>query len=263
MDFKEKTILITGASTGIGKALAIELSKINCNLILIARRIELLEELKEQLSENKAKIIVFKCDVSNKLEVENTCAKISAQYDFIDIAILNSGFGVRVVPEKFNSEHAEQTFGANIFGIIYWVEQLLPKYLDKNKGMIVGVSSLADVRGYSGSGFYCASKAAASKYLEGLAVELKSYGIDVLTVRPGFVKTPMTDKNEFPMPFLMSPEKAAKIIASGIAKKKRYIQFPWQIVWLTRIVDLIPNALYEYMAKKDYEKKRRVENAHK
>jgi short-subunit dehydrogenase len=263
MKFENKTILITGASTGIGKALAIELSKIDCNLLLIARRIELLKQLKTDLENRPANISVYQCDVSKKSEVKKTFIQISETHDFVDIAILNSGFGVRVIPEEYNSQHAEETFGANVFGIIYWVEQLLPKYIEKKTGLIAGVSSLADVRGYSGSGFYCASKAAASKYLEGLAIELDGYGINILTVRPGFVKTPMTDKNEFPMPFLMSPEKAAEIILKGISRKRRYIQFPWQIVWLTRIVEFIPNWLFELMSRKDYKKKRRAENENK
>lgn len=260
MNLEEKTILITGASTGIGKALAGELSKIKCSLLLVARRIELLQELQKELAGNPASIHVYKCDVSEKPEVVATAKLIKDKFDFVDVAILNSGFGVRVVPEEYNSLHAEQTFGANVFGIIYWVEQLLPDYLKRRSGTIVGVSSMADARGYSGSGFYCASKSAASTYLEGLAIELTGYNVDVITVRPGFVKTPMTDKNEFSMPFLMSADEAAKKILKGIRKGKRYIQFPWQIVWLTRLVELVPNFLYEYMAKKDYEKKRQSAN---
>ena len=109
----------------------------------------------------------------------------------------------------------------------------------------VGVSSLADSKGYSKSGFYSASKAAATIYLEGLRTELIDYNVKVLTVRPGFVKTLMTDKNEFKMPFMMSTEKAAKIIIAGIEKEKRMIQFPWQMVLITRLIPSIPSSLYE------------------
>jgi len=248
MNFENKTILVTGASTGIGKAIAQKLLNENCRLILIARRSELVKEYVEaSLAKNKSPLII-KCDVSKKDEVAAAYKLVKEKYDGIDIAILNAGVGHTVKPQNYNSYYAEQILGANFFGIIYWVEQLLPEYLKSKAGMIVGVSSLADNRGFSGSGFYCASKAAASIYLEGLRVELKSFGIKVLTVKPGFVKTPMTDQNKFKMLFLLQAEKAAEIIIEGIKKEKRIIQFPWQMVLLTKLVGLIPGSIYEYFA---------------
>jgi len=249
MNFKNKVVLITGASTGIGKELAIALSKIDCKLILIARRIELVEELvKDISSESKAEFLTLKCDVSKKEEVADAYKKTISKFGRMDVAILNAGFGENMQVEEYNSELAETTFGANVFGIIYWVEQLLPDFLKRKDGMIVGVSSLADNRGFSESGFYCASKAATSIYLEGLSVELKSKNIKVITVKPGFVKTPMTDKNDFEMPMLMEPDKAAKIIISGIENEKRTIQFPFPIVLASKLIGLVPNWLYEFLA---------------
>lgn len=239
MNFTDKVILITGASSGIGRELAIQLSKNNIKLALVARRENL---LKDFTNDN---VIAVKCDVSKKDEVESAYKQIIEKFGKIDIAILNAGYSVRMKVEDFDSELAEHIFGANIFGIIYWVEQLIPDMIKRNEGMIVGVSSLADSKGYSKSGFYSASKAAATTYLEGLGSELIKYNIKVLTVRPGFVKTPMTDKNEFHMPLLMSPEKAATIILRGIEKEKRMIQFPWQIVVASRLIPLIPNWIFE------------------
>ena len=114
--------------------------------------------------------------------------------------------------------------------------------------MIVGVSSLADARGYAQSGFYCSSKSAATKLLESVRVELKPHNIKVLTVKPGFVKTPMTDKNEFHMPFLMDVDKAAKIILKGIKKEKRIIQFPFPIVISSRLIRILPNFLFDWLS---------------
>jgi len=250
MNFENKTILITGASTGIGKAVAQKLLNENCRIILIARRSVLVKEYVDASLIKKNAPLIIKCDVSKKDEVASAYKLIKEKYERIDIAILNAGVGHTVTTKNYNSFYAEQTFGANFFGIIYWVEQLLPEYLKSRAGMIVGVSSLADNRGFSGSGFYCASKAAASIYLEGLRVELKSFGIKVLTVKPGFVKTPMTDQNKFKMPFLLPADKAAQIIIDGIKKEKRIIQFPWQTVMLTKIVGLIPGSIYEYFASK-------------
>ncbi|MCX6175041.1 MAG: SDR family NAD(P)-dependent oxidoreductase [Ignavibacteriales bacterium] len=250
MNFNNKVVLITGASTGIGKAIAVKLLEANCKLVLTARRTELIEKYLHQSLITNNQPLILKCDVSKKEEVVSAYNKIKEKFEKVDVAILNAGIGHNVTVENYNSRFAEETFGANIFGIVYWVEQLLPEFVKSKEGMIVGVSSLADNRGYSGSGFYGASKAAASIYLEGLRVELKRYGINVITVKPGFVKTPMTDQNKFKMPLLMSAEKAAYIIIDGIKKEKRVIQFPWQMVLLTRFVGCLPGRLYEWLAMK-------------
>lgn len=239
MNFNNKIILLTGASTGIGRELANQLSKQNVKLVLVARRVNLVEDL---VCEN---IISIKCDVSKKEEVISAYNQVIEKFGKIDVAILNAGYADRMTVEDYNSELAETIFGANVFGIIYWTEQLIPDFIKRKDGMIVGVSSLADNKGYSKSGFYSASKAAATIYLEGLSAELRNYNVRVLTVRPGFVKTPMTDKNEFDMPFIMETPKAAKIILDGIKKEKRMIQFPWQLVFLTRFLPFIPNWIFE------------------
>jgi len=241
MYFENKTILITGASTGIGKEIAILLAKKNVNLALVARRVNLLNDL----IDNYKNVIAIKCDVSNKMEVASANKKIINKFGKVDIAILNAGYAERMEVGNYDSQLAETIFGANVFGLIYWIELLLPAMINRKSGLIVGVSSLADNRGYSKSGFYSASKAAATIYLEGLRAELRSYNVKVLTVRPGFVKTPMTDKNEFSMPFLMDAKKAAKKIITGIRKEKQMIQFPWQIVFITRLIQIIPNWLIE------------------
>ena len=251
MDLKNKVILITGASTGIGRQIVKDLSKINCKIAFAARRIDLLNELADELKDqSSAELLPIKCDVGKKDEVIAAYNEVVNKYGKIDIAILNAGYSVRMSVKDYNSEAAEQIFGANVFGIIYWVERLLPDFIKRKDGMIVGVSSLADSKGYSKSGFYSASKAAATIYLEGLAAELRNYNVKVLTVRPGFVKTPMTDKNEFDMPLIMSTEKASKIIITGIEKEKRMIQFPWLLVWATRLVRFVPNWLFERLESK-------------
>ncbi len=248
LKFNNRVVLVTGASSGIGKAIVVQLAKENCKLVLLARRIELLEQLSNELHLTNDQSLIIKCDVSKKEDVAYAYGLIKEKFGGVDIAILNAGYGHEVTVENYNSRFAEDTFGSNIFGIVYWVEQLLPKFVEKKEGVIVGVSSLADNRGFSGSGFYCASKAAASIFLEGLRVELKSYGIKVITVKPGFVRTPMTDKNRFKMPLLMEPEQAALNILDGIKKEKRIIQFPWQMVFLTWLVGMLPGSFYEWLA---------------
>jgi len=226
---------------------------ISCKLVLVARRVELLEDLVLQLSPNsKAEFLSIRCDVSKKDEVTETYGKIANKFERIDVAILNAGIGKNMKVDEYNSELAEDIFGANVFGIIYWIEQLLPVFLKRKEGMIVGISSLADNRGYSGSGFYCPSKAAASIYLEGLRVELKDHNVKVITVKPGFVKSPMTDKNDFKMPFLMETNKSAEIIIEGIKKEKRIIRFPLPTVIGSKLVSYMPSWLYEFLSYKQF-----------
>ena len=122
--------------------------------------------------------------------------------------------------------------------------------MERREGIIVGVSSLAEVRGFPKSGFYNASKSAASLLLESLRIELKPFGVKVITVKPGFVRTPMTDKNEFHMPFLMDLDDATNIIIKGLRKEKKVIQFPLPIVFGAKIMKLLPNRLFDYLMSK-------------
>ena len=248
MNFNDKVILITGASTGIGKELATQLSGIKCSLVLLARRSELLDDLKTQLKSGKANIKTYKCDVADPDEVSKVFTSLKDELGKIDIAILNAGVGSKSSAEDYSYENAKNTFDVNVLGIVNCVENLLPDFIKRKAGMIVGVSSLADSRGWQGSGFYCASKAAATILLENLRVELKPFNIKVITVKPGFVETPMTEKNKFPMPFLMSAEKAAKIIIDGIKKEKRIIQFPLPTVLLSKFMRIVPDFLFEYIS---------------
>lgn len=250
MNLKNKTILITGTSSGIGKALALKLLAYECNLVLISRRQDLINEYIGKFPNIKSNVLIQKCDVGNKKEVSEAYENIKRKFRNVDLVILNAGVSHRIKPGKYDSKLAEEIFGTNVLGIIYWVEQILPDFLERRSGVVAGVSSLADNRGYSGSGFYSASKAAVSNYLEGLRIELAPYNISVVTIKPGFVNTPMNDKNEFWMPWLMNPGRAAEIIIRGLEKKKQIIQFPLPLVLLTKLIGIFPSSLYYHLAKR-------------
>ena len=251
MNLNNKVILITGASTGIGKAMAKLLAKENCSLALIARRGELLDELTGQIKTENTNIKTFVCDVAKPGEVKKVFTEVREHFKKIDIAILNAGVGSKSSAEDYKYENAKNTFDVNVLGIVNCVENLLPDFIKCKDGIIVGVSSLADSRGWQGSGFYCASKAAATILLENLRAELKPFNIKVITVKPGFVETPMTANNKFPMPFLMSAEKAARIIIGGIKKEKRIIQFPLPTVLGSKLMRVVPDSLFEYISIKN------------
>ncbi len=249
MTFEKKTILVTGASSGIGKAIGEKLLQIDCNLILTARQNEKIENWVSQLNNKNARVLVLKNDVANKKNVAEVFAKIGETFGNIDVAILNSGIGKSVSPQNFSSLVAEEIINTNFLGVIYWIELLLPQMLKNKKGIIAPVSSLADNRGYSGSGFYCASKAALSIFSEGLVIDLAKFGIKVITIKPGFVKTPMTDQNKFKMPFMISAEKAADKIINGIKNEKNIVQFPLPTVLGAKFIGLFPNWFYRLISK--------------
>ncbi|MHB1688051.1 MAG: SDR family NAD(P)-dependent oxidoreductase [Ignavibacteriaceae bacterium] len=248
-ELKNKNILLTGASSEIGLELAKLLAKENCNLALLARRKEVIDEQIINFEKSTGKIVSIKCDVTKKDEVKSAVSEIKNVFGKIDAAILNSGVSLPQNIKSFSSKSAEETFNVNVMGLYYFVEELIPGMIANKNGLIVGVSSLADGRGFPKSGTYCASKAAATTFLESLRIELKKYNVKVITVKPGFVKTPMTDKNNFKMPFLMGVEKAAKIIINGIKKEKRIIQFPLPTVAGAKILRLLPDSLFEFIAR--------------
>jgi short-subunit dehydrogenase len=256
MNLQQSVVLLTGASSGIGYSLAKLLPKENCSLALVARRKNLLDELVEEIGPAQKKIKTYKCNVSVTSEVKEAYNQIKNDFGKVDLAILNAGVSGRTEINNFSSELSKEILGANVFGISNWVDVLLPDLLNRKTGTIVGVSSIADLKGFPKSGLYNASKAAASVFLESLRIELKPYNIKVVTVRPGFVRTPMTDKNEFYMPLLMSAEKAAKIILKGIKKEKKIIQFPFLMVLSAGLIRLLPKSLFEYLAGKQLPKRK-------
>jgi short-subunit dehydrogenase len=250
MNLTNKTILITGASSGIGYALAKQFADEGCNLILLARRKDTLDSLAEELESEQNHILTYKCDIRNRNEVQNVFHNIRERNVSIDVGILNSGVGLKSPVEDFNSDKADETFQVNVLGMIYCIEELLKDFLPRKNGMLVGVSSISDVRGFPTNGFYCASKAAASTLLESMRIELKQHNIKVINVRPGFVSTPMVSKNKFKMPFLMDAAKAAGIIINGIRKEKRIIEFPIGTVLGGKLLRVLPNSIFDFIFSK-------------
>ncbi len=246
LEIKGKNIYISGGSRGIGRALAIESAVNGANVFIAARDNQKLTDLSREISEKfGVKSSYSFCDVSDKNSVMESINQALAFLSKIDIAILNAGIGGSEKIAEFDSNNLQKIFEVNVFGIAHALEFLIPGMKENGSGIIAGISSMADVRGFPGSASYSSSKSALSMLLESARIEMKRYNVDVLTVRPGFVKTDMTDQNDFEMPFLMQPEKAAKIIMDGIRKKKRIIAFPKQMALLTGLVKIIPSWIFE------------------
>jgi short-subunit dehydrogenase len=232
-----KRAIITGASSGIGHALAHELTRRGWKLALLARRADLLNELAKELG---AEAVV--CDVTDKAAVRDAVQTLGGTFD---LAIANAGLSIPGHATKFKLDEAEEIMRVNYLGMLYLFDAVIPSMVERKTGRFVGVASIAGLRGIPAAGPYSASKAAMQAFLEAARVELKPYGVGVTIVNPGFIATPMTAKNRFRMPFLMQPDRAARIIADGIESGKRVVEFPWQMSRIMRLARLLPDAVYD------------------
>jgi short-subunit dehydrogenase len=238
-------VVLIGASQGIGKSLAFEYASTGAKLVLLSRNIEAIKEISDKINSTGGQSFYKECDVSSPGQVKEGIEFAVNTLGTIDTAIINSGVGSPEWMDNFTSEEFKRVYGVNIFGLAHAFECLLPIMKKQGYGKIAGVSSMADSRGYPGSAAYCSSKAAASIFLESARIQLKKFNIRVISVKPGFVRTAMTDKNEFYMPFLMKPEKAARIIRKGIDRGRSVVQFPFPIVLLTWFVRFLPNWIFD------------------
>lgn len=238
--------IITGASSGIGLALARELAQRGWDLALLARRGDLLEAVAEELRARGRRVSVAACDVADGDAVRSAVQKAESELGgSFDLAIANAGISVPSHAASFSASEAEHLLRVNIFGVLYLYDAVIPSMIEKGAGRFSAVASIAGLRGLPTSGPYSASKAAVQAFLEAARIELADYGVGVSIVNPGWVRTPLTAKNRFPMPFLMEPEESAVVIADGLERGDRLIEFPRPMSLLMRVVRLLPDALYE------------------
>jgi len=250
VDWTEKTFLITGASSGIGEALAVELGRRGAGVGLLARREEVLREVAAKVETAGGRALAVAVDVRDAGGVKAATAKVSEHFGRVDVLIANAGIGEITLAREFDIEVVTNILSVNLLGAMNSVAAVLPEMIARGNGQIVGVSSLAAYRGMPGSGAYCASKAALSTFFESLRTELRPRNIFVTTIHPGFVDTPMTRGRNQPMPFLVEPERAAKMMLRAIEARRRTYNFPWQLAAWARLGQLLPDALYDRMLAK-------------
>ena len=178
-------------------------------------------------------------------EVGAAVTRTEAELGPVDVALANAGVGTPMPMKKIEAKAIARTMRVNFEGCTNVYAAVVPGMIERGRGRIVGVSSIAGFRGLPASGPYSASKAALTVMLESMRLELKGRGISVTAVHPGFVRTPMTDSNPFKMPFIVEPDRAARIIVKGVMRGKRQVEFPWQLVWLTRMARAMPDWMYD------------------
>jgi short-subunit dehydrogenase len=246
-------IIITGASSGIGQALAKEYDKQGVVIGLLARRKDKLIELQKTLS---CKSLIFSVDVTDLAQCRWAAEEFMALYGTPDIVIANAGISSGTLTENFSDlETFKKIIDTNLTGVTHTFYPFIQPFKKRGSGHFVGISSVAGIRGLPGAGAYSASKAALTNYLESLRIELSSANINVTTIAPGYIKSPMTDENDFSMPFLMPTHKAARSMIKAIKAKKKYAIIPWQINFIGRIMYLLPISIWDWLAKKAPRKK--------
>jgi len=237
----KKTIWITGGSTGIGKALAIKFSNKGWNVAISARRVELLNELSNQ-HEN---ITAFPLDVTNKIKCNEVFNQIINKYTNLDICFFSTGTWNPKKEKDIDVEQIEEVFKVNFFGTVNSIKAVEQFFKNQKSGIIAIVSSIAGYRGLPNSTGYGPSKSALNNLAESLYFDFKRFNVRVCLVSPGFIKTPMTDKNDFKMPFLKTPEYAANKIYDGLINKDNFeIHFPKVLTVMLKILSFLPSKIY-------------------
>ncbi len=242
IELRDKTIWITGASSGIGYELALQLAD-QGNFVIASARNQ--EQLASLVAHSPKRIVALPADISDSTTRPLIKDKLSEITDSIDILIMSAGVVGYDDNLLFSDEMYQYVFGANFFGLVNTMAIARP-FLDKSqqRAYVVGVSSMSMMIAFPRAQAYGASKAAADYFLHSLCIDLPQRHYDVSIVRPGFIKTTMTDENDFPMPFLMTAEVAAKRIISGMKKRKRLIEFPRRLGWLIRVISWFPSLWY-------------------
>jgi NAD(P)-dependent dehydrogenase (short-subunit alcohol dehydrogenase family) len=247
--WKNKVVFLTGASSGIGEALAIELSKRGAILGLLARREQLLHDLVEKCETNNSRTRYFACDITDESAVKRAAEKLRGEFGKIDVLIANAGIGgAAKSAETLTPADFRRVIETNLIGAVNSVSAVLPQMIERGSGHLVAVSSLAGFRGLPKSAAYSASKAGMTAYFESVRLDVQHRGVAVTIIQPGFIKTPLTSGRSNKMPFLMELDNAIPLFLGAIEKKKKFAAFPWQLATIVRAGRIFPAWLYDRIA---------------
>ena len=237
------TVFITGASSGIGESLARHYASRGYQVGLVARRKEFLESLAAILQPRPA---TYALDVRDARALKEAAADFIARFGVPEIVIANAGVSRGTLTEIEDDLKAfQEIMDINVMGMVNTFHPFVVPMRDARKGTLVGIASVAGFRGIPGGGAYSASKSAAITYCESLRVELRCSGVSVVTICPGYIRTPMTAVNKFKMPFLIDVDEAVKRFARAIEAKTSFTVIPWTMGIAARVLRIVPNGLYD------------------
>lgn len=249
-DWTQKVVFITGASSGIGRALAIELGKRGAAVGLLARRAEALKELVGEVEQAGGRALALSCDVRDALAVRAAADALREHFGRIDVLVANAGIATIGHITQVSAEEVSDVMSINVIGAANSVAAVLPEMVKQGSGHLVAISSLAAYRGVPKSAAYCASKAAVSAFFESARVDLRGTGVDVSIIHPGFIKTPLTAGRKAEMPYLMELDDATQKIIRAIEERRKSYAFPWQLASIVRAAMLFPIPLYDRIVSK-------------
>ncbi|MBO6520291.1 MAG: SDR family NAD(P)-dependent oxidoreductase [Rhodospirillales bacterium] len=237
------SILITGASSGIGRALALELAGPGVLLAITGRDAARLSNVERELRDRGAEVIARTIDVTDRQSMSQLVADME-QHTPIDLAVANAGISSGAGAGSGDDDMTRDVFAVNLAGVLNTILPALVPMRSRHSGHVAIVSSVAGFRGLPSAPAYSASKVAVKAWGEAIRPELEHDGISLSLIYPGFVESRITDKNKFRMPFLMPTEKAGQIVARGLARRKKTIAFPWQMVWLMKALAALPSPIF-------------------
>jgi len=263
MDFKNKVVLITGASSGIGKETAKQFAIRGSHVILVARRKHRLEQIAEDLKKFNTSILVCECDIANKVEVEEMSKIVLEKFDSIDILVNNAGFAIYGSVYDLTIEEIESQMQTNYFGMIYCIKNFLPSMIKKKSGHIVNVASVAASIGLPGIASYCASKVAMLGFSEGLKNELRGIGIGITVVSPIMVRTEFFNQPSFEKipkysPISISDKTVAKAILRAANSPRLEIIVPATargVIWIKNSFPYLINPILSFAFRKQFNSK--------
>jgi len=242
-----QSVFITGASSGIGSALASHYAQQGATLGLVARRGDQLKALAATLSGEGAKqVFCYPLDVTDTAALRSAAESFIAEVGAPDIVIANAGVSSGTLTECAEDlDIIKRIFAVNLHGMAATFSPFIAAMKQRGRGRLVGIASVAGIRGLPGAEAYSASKSAAITYLESLRLELRSSGIKVVTIAPGYIETPMTAINPYRMPFLLPADEAARRFARAIERGSSYTVIPWQMGIVAKLLRILPNWLYD------------------
>jgi len=242
----QKLVLITGASSGLGQALALQYLHQGYRLALVARRTDVVESWLEPYQINAERYQIYSADVSDPDQMAGLARRCMEQQGVPDVVIANAGISIGVdTARRDDLDVMARILATNVMGVAATLGPFMQAMVARGSGTLVGIGSVAGIRGLPGHGAYCASKAAVISYCESLRGELRSSGVKVVTLCPGYIATPLTANNGYSMPFLMQPEVFAQKAYQAIEAGASYRVIPWQMGVVAKLLRLLPNAVFD------------------
>jgi short-subunit dehydrogenase len=253
VDWSKQVVFITGASSGIGRAMAVELGGRGASVGLLARRGDVLQEIVAEVEAAGGRALALAADVRDAGAVRQAAEELRKAFGPVDVLVANAGVGVTSDAKDLSAEAVADVINVNVIGAVNSAAAVLPSMVERGQGQLVVISSLAAYRGLPKSAAYCASKAAVSTFFESLRVDLRGTNVDVTIIHPGFIKTPLTAGRHADMPYLMELDDAVKKMVRAIETGKKSYAFPWQLASIVRAAMIMPIPLYDWiMSKRSY-----------